>query len=136
MKSKTMLMGIVLVLSGACAKVISPSDWLQQMAGEPLLKMGGIWDGGNKTGGGWGEGRFVQEGNRFWGSLGYYDVKGSINGQEVYMLLSSRNYIFYTVKLKYFKEGSLRGFAWKDFFGFDKMEGEPHFVMMLNKTSD
>jgi len=85
------------------------NSWLNSMAGVPGVTMTGVWDSGGAVTGGWGEGRFIQTGNRVSGTLGFYSIDGAVNGTDVYLVLYSRVKVYHTAHLKQSKDGNYIG---------------------------
>lgn len=74
--------------------------WLDSKDSESSIDMTGKWDAGGIATGGWGEGNFIQEGDRFSGTLGLYNVNGKVTWDSVYMVLTSGGRVYYTARLK------------------------------------
>jgi hypothetical protein len=87
------------------------NTWLSTKGGASAVNMTGNWDSGGIASGGWGAGNFIQEGQRFYGSLGLYYVDGIVNGDDVYMAISSGAKVYYTAHLKKSTDGSITGKA-------------------------
>ncbi|MBS1144775.1 MAG: hypothetical protein H6R14_2181 [Proteobacteria bacterium] len=97
---------------GACSRDLTRADatpWLQSKAGTPAENISGKWSTGNGVGANWGEGNFVQDGSGFYGTLGAYYVEGTINGEHLYMALSSGKKVYYTARLNRLPDGSYAG---------------------------
>jgi hypothetical protein len=86
-------------------------SWLSSKGGESTINMTGDWESGGIASGGWGAGHFIQEGNKFSGTLGLYYVDGIVNGNDVYMSISSGTKVYYTARLKKSADGSITGKA-------------------------
>lgn len=111
--------------------------WLNSKAGESGIDMTGTWDSGGIMTGGWGEGRFIQDGKRFSGSLGLYNVDGMVNGDDVYMVLSSGTKVYYTACLKKTGENSLIGKAVQDvIIGNPESQNAISYLISLKKIAD
>jgi hypothetical protein len=76
------------------------NTWLTSKSGTSSISMTGDWDSGGIASGGWGTGHFIQEGQQFYGTLGLYYVDGIVNGDDVYMAISSGQKVYYTARLK------------------------------------
>jgi hypothetical protein len=86
--------------------------------------------------GGWGEGRFIQTGNRISGTLGFYNVDGVVNGTNVYLVLYARAAVYYTSHLQPSKDGSYTGrVAERAIIGQKGAEGAVKYHMILKKVS-
>jgi hypothetical protein len=102
---KIILCSIAIVLFLSCAGLTrkDTNAWLTRVVVEkeaPEVNLNGLWDsGGGVMTGGWGDGNFVQEGKKVYGSLGFYYVDGIVNGKKVYFALSSGNKVYYTARL-------------------------------------
>jgi hypothetical protein len=91
---------LALVLS-ACGLTRSDTNaWLNQKHGPVTVDMTGDWDAGGVWSGGWGKGTFVQEGNRFSGTLGLYYAEGVVSGNDVYLVIYSGRKVYYTALLR------------------------------------
>jgi hypothetical protein len=85
--------------------------WLNTKAGTSTINMTGDWDSGGIATGGWGTGRFIQEGQKFFGTLGLYNVDGVVNGNDVFIAISNGAKVYYTAHLKKSDDGSIGGKA-------------------------
>ena len=111
------------------------NPWLISKAGKPSINITGIWDGGNMMTGGWGEGRFMQDGNKIDGTLGLYNVRGSVNGTEIHLALISKMQIYYTVALKATNNTILEGKAIHGAFPEkENSVSHPVYLMILKKV--
>ena len=111
------LWGICLagVLGFASVSVKAADDWLaSKAAAAPKVNMTGKWDAGSAWTGGWGEGNFIQDKAYFTGPLGLYYVKGVVSGKDLYLVLLSNNWVYYTAKMSKQGDGSFAGKATKD----------------------
>jgi len=113
------------------------NSWLKSLPGTPPgVNMTGVWDSGGAVTGGWGEGRFIQEGNRVSGTLGFYNVDGIVSGTDVYLVLYSRDKVYHTANLKPSKGGSYTGkVVEKALIGQKGSEGAVTYMMTLKKAS-
>lgn len=117
MKKATYLSLLFFVLiSISCASLTrdQTNAWLSTKSAQSNINMTGTWDAGGAASGGWGTGNFIQEGNRFSGTLGMYYVDGIVSGDEVYMAISSGAKVYYTAQLKKTAEGIFTGKAVQD----------------------
>ncbi len=87
------------------------NTWLDSKGGTSNINMTGTWDSGGLATGGWGGGKFIQEDKRFYGTLGLYYVDGIVNGDDVYMAISSGGKVYYTARLKKSGDDSFTGKA-------------------------
>ena len=113
------LLGICLagVLAFASVTVKAADDWLASKAtAAPKVNMTGKWDAGSAWAGGWGEGNFVQDKANFTGPLGLYYVKGVVSGKDLYLVLLSTNWVYYTAQMTKQSDGSFSGKATKEVF--------------------
>lgn len=101
------------LISISCASLTrdQTNAWLNTKGGQSNINMTGTWDAGGAASGGWGTGNFIQTGNRFSGTLGIYYVDGIVNGDEVFMAISSRAKVYFTAQLKKSTDGSITGKA-------------------------
>jgi hypothetical protein len=113
------------------------NPWLSSKAGQPAINVTGVWDGGKMMSGGWGEGRFMQQGNRIDGTLGLYNVRGTVSGSEVHLALISKMLIYYTVSLKATDSATLEGKAVHGTFP-DNVNSVAHpvYLVILKKTEE
>lgn len=110
--------------------------WLNSLAGTAAVDITGVWDAGGAITGGWGEGRFIQTGNRISGTLGFYNVDGVVNGTNVYLVLYARTAVYYTAHLQPSKDGSYTGrVAERAVIGQKGAEGAVKYQLLLKKGS-
>jgi hypothetical protein len=89
--------------------------WLDsKMTAAPEANLTGKWDAGSAFAGGWGEGNFIQEKARFYGTLGMYSIKGVVNGSDVHFALVSNGRVYYTGVMSKQGAGSFSGKTAKD----------------------
>lgn len=113
------------------------SAWLNSLAGLSQMSITGIWDSGGAATGGWGEGRFIQTGNRVSGTLVFYNVDGAVAGTDVYLVLFTRVKIYYTVHLQQSGDGNYVGRAVHGAIVDKKgSEGAASYQVVLKKTSN
>lgn len=93
-----------------CLTFEKTNAWLNSQKGVPKINISGDWDAGSIFAG-WGSAIIVQKGNEFYGTLGLYNIKGVINGDNIYYILTSGSKIYYTGSLKYTQSGNLEGLA-------------------------
>ena len=119
MKPTRILAASLLALSlAACSATMSKSDtnpWLDLRAGAADYDISGAWDTSGSWGGDWGQANFIQDGARFYGQLGSYTVDGSLNGNYMYLALSSGSKVYYTALLKREADGSYAGKVAQDY---------------------
>ena len=112
------------------------NSWLKSLAVTPGVNITGVWDSGGAITGGWGEGRFIQEGNRVSGTLGFYNVDGVVSGTDVYLVLYSRDKVYHTANLKQSQDGNYTGkVVEKAIIGQKGSEGAVTYLMVLKKVS-
>jgi len=85
------------------------NTWLDLRAGAADYDISGKWDSGGSWTENWGTANFIQDGARFYGQLGSYYVDGSMNGNYLYLALSSGKSVYYTAILKREQDGSYSG---------------------------
>lgn len=105
----TALLALTLAGCGATLTKIDTNPWLDARAGSNDYDVSGRWDTGGSWGGNWGEAHFIQDGARFYGQMGSYYVDGSLNGNYLYLVLSSGRKVYYTAMLKREPDGSYAG---------------------------
>jgi len=92
---------LVMMLSSCGGLTIKDTDrWLENKNSPSTIDMTGEWDSGGSWAGGWGTGRFIQDGRNFSGTLGSYYAEGTVSGDHVYMVIYSRKKVYYTAILK------------------------------------
>jgi hypothetical protein len=112
--------------------------WLSTKGGASAINMTGSWDSGGIATGGWGGGNFIQEGQRFYGTMGLYYVDGIVNGDDVYMAISSGAKVYYTARLKKSADGTFAGKAVQEIL-IDKPEAQnavTYLIMLKKITGD
>ena len=118
MKPITYLTAACLALSlVACSTPMNKQDsnpWLDLRAGSADYDISGKWTTAGSWGGDWGEANFIQDGARFYGQLGSYYVDGSMNGNYMYLALSSGSKVYYTAMLKREPDGGFAGKVARD----------------------
>ncbi|MCB4359277.1 hypothetical protein [Quatrionicoccus australiensis] len=108
-KSLSLAFLVALMLS-ACALTRSDTNpWLDARAGQSGENIAGKWTTAGGVGANWGEANFIQDGSRFYGTLGSYYVDGSINGEHLFLALSSGKKVYYTARLNRAPDGSYAG---------------------------
>lgn len=80
--------------------------WLAANKGTPSTKISGSWMPGDP---GWGVARLEQQGGTVAGSIGNYEVDGTVNGKTAYLAMKEGGWVHYSAILR--REG-------KDFVGF------------------
>lgn len=109
--------------------------WLNSVAGAAAVNITGVWDSGGAVTGGWGEGRFIQTGNRISGTLGFYNVDGVVNGKNIYLVLHARMKIYHTAHLQPSKDGAYTGkVAEGAIIGQKGAEASVKYQMILKKV--
>jgi hypothetical protein len=140
MKSiKYFTINLLVLFISSCASLDrgKANAWLNSKGGASTINMTGIWDSGGALTGGWGQGNLIQDGMRFYGTLGAYYVEGIANGENIYMSLSSGSRVYYTAQLKKSSDGSLVGKAVKDIL-IDNPDAQnaTTYLIMLKKISE
>ena len=104
------LASLLSLILGGCALTRSDTNpWLDARAGAASENIAGKWTTAGGVGANWGEGNFIQDGSRFYGTLGSYYVDGSINGEHLYLAISSGRKVYYTARLRRAADGSYAG---------------------------
>lgn len=70
--------------------------WLNARRGTASASVSGAWESVSDN---WGSIRFIQNGSSISGAIGSYSVKGVMNGNRAYLLLTSNGWIYYTAIL-------------------------------------
>jgi hypothetical protein len=111
MNFKSALVAVLLALTlSACALTRTDTNpWLESKAGTATENISGKWTTYGGAGANWGEANFIQDGSRFYGTLGSYYVDGSINGDHLYLVLSSGKKVYYTARLNRSPDGGYAG---------------------------
>lgn len=130
----TILLAIVLSACSVAMTKQESNPWLDLRAGSADYDISGKWESGGSWGGNWGEAQFIQDGARFYGQLGSYYVDGSMNGNYLYLALSSGRKVYYTAQLKREPDGSYAGKVAKDYI-IDGMgaDNAGYQVMILSR---
>ena len=103
---------LALFLSACATSSLNKAEsntWLDLRAGSADYDISGKWDSGGSWTDNWGTANFIQDGARFYGQLGSYYVDGSMNGNYLYLALSSGKSVYYTAVLKKDPEGNYTG---------------------------
>ncbi len=79
--------------------------WLESKNSPSTIDMTGEWYSGGSWAGGWGTGKFIQDGRNFSGTLGLYYAEGTVSGDHVYMVIYSGKTVYYTAILKQADDG-------------------------------
>lgn len=109
LKSLSLACLLSLTLAGCALTRSDTNPWLDSRAGAANHNIAGKWTSAGGVGANWGEGNFLQDGSRFYGTLGSYYVDGSINGEHLYLALSSGRKVYYTARLRRAADGSYAG---------------------------
>lgn len=96
---------LALTLSACALTRTDTNPWLEAKAGATNDNISGKWTTYDRATPNWGEANFIQEGSRFYGTLGSYYVDGSINGDHLYLVLSSGKKVYYTARLNKTPDG-------------------------------
>ena len=106
----TLLAGLLVLTLAGCALTRSDTKpWLESQAGKTTENISGKWTTYGGVGANWGEANFIQDGSHFYGTLGSYYVDGSINGDHIYLALSSGKKVYYTARLNKSPDGGYAG---------------------------
>lgn len=139
MRYLKILLVCMLVLSvSACNRLSreASSAWLGQKNGAVTVDMTGKWNSGGVWSGGWGGATFVQEGRRFSGTLGLYNVDGTVSGDNLYLVLYSGNKVYYTARLRKNGEDSYIGKAvYRVLIDKPGAESAESYVISLKRVS-
>lgn len=113
MNCKTLfLSGLLALTLTACAGGLTRSEtnrWLDAKAGTVSTNVGGKWTSSGAPGSHWGEAVLVQDGSRFYGTLGDYSVDGAINREHIYLSLIADKTVRYTASLRRGADGNYSG---------------------------
>ncbi|MBI5784721.1 MAG: hypothetical protein HZA64_04605 [Rhodocyclales bacterium] len=105
-----LLAGLLALTLSACALTRTDTKpWLESKAGTATENIAGKWTTYGGAGANWGEANFIQDGAHFYGTLGSYYVDGSINGDHLYLALSSGKKVYYTARLNKSPDGGYAG---------------------------
>lgn len=85
------------------------AGWLDAKAGTVSTNVGGKWTTAGGPGPDWGEAVLVQDGSRFYGTLGAYSVDGAINREHIYLVLIADKAVRYTASLRRGADGNYAG---------------------------
>jgi hypothetical protein len=109
-RKNILLAGLLALTLSACALTRSDTKpWLESQAGTTSENISGKWTTYDRATPNWGEANFIQDGSHFYGTLGSYSVDGSINGEHIYMALSSGKKVYYTARLNKNPDGGYVG---------------------------
>jgi hypothetical protein len=114
MKKKFIATSIIIALcaiSSSCLTGQQARNWLDTKKGNPTIDITGEWDAGYVWGGGWGGSKFIQTGNEIIGIMGLYNVEGVVDGDNLYLVLTSGARVFYTGHLKPRDKNTMVGYA-------------------------
>jgi hypothetical protein len=111
--SRVFLLLFFITMMSACSGLTrkETNAWLATKAASTNINMTGEWDTGGVWSGGWGSGKFIQEDDRFTGTLGLYYAEGVVSGEQIYMVIYSGNKVYYTAILKKADNGMYMGKA-------------------------
>lgn len=109
LKSLCLVCLVSLTLGGCALTRGDTNPWLDARAGAASENIAGKWTTAGGVGANWGEANFIQDGSRFYGTLGSYYVDGSINGEHLYLAISSGRKVYYTARLRRATDGSYAG---------------------------
>ncbi len=97
------------VLLVSCLTIPQINSWLDAQKGTPTINVSGGWDAGSVFGGGWGGASMYQSGNEIVGTIGLYNIRGVVNGDNIYLAFTSGAKVYYTALLKPSRDGVLEG---------------------------
>jgi len=105
------LVSLLSLMLAACGSLTrsDTNPWLDSRAGAVNENIAGKWTTAGGVGANWGDANLIQDGSRFYGTLGAYNIEGSINGDHLYLALSSGKKVYYTARLKRMVDGSYAG---------------------------
>ena len=98
---------LVILCSSGCGIGILPKDansWIAQEQDQPSIDISGKWKSTE-----WGTGAIVQKGRRFTGTLGEYEVRGTVHGRTVRILFIDDGEIWWSGYLKPTERSALKG---------------------------
>lgn len=128
---------MLMVTLSACHRLSreDTNEWLAHKNGGVTVNMTGKWNSGGVWSGGWGGAVFVQEGNRFNGTMGLYYVDGAVSGDNLYLVLYSGRKVYYTARLKKNGDDSYIGKAvYQQFVDRPGAESAETAVMSLKRV--
>lgn len=132
-----LIAGLFTLLLAGCSSTLTRSDaapWLDQRAGKSEYDISGRWDSGSSWSGSWGEANFIQDGARFYGQLGSYNVEGAVNGNAMYLALSAGKRVYYTALLKRDADGAYAGKVVQDILvDSARADSSSYQVMILRR---
>jgi hypothetical protein len=133
MRIKSILaVGLVSAALAGCTS-LTRSDtnaWLESRASATQESIAGKWTTTGGAGPNWGEANFIQDGAMFYGTLGMYNVDGAVNGDQIYLALSSGKTVYYTVRLRKQPDGTYAGRAVADAIIGDAGRADGDFTVM------
>jgi hypothetical protein len=135
-----LLAAALLALSlAACSSSLTRYDsnpWLEARAGSSDYDISGKWESGASWSGSWGEANFIQDGARFYGQIGSYNVDGAVNGPYLYMALTAGKRVYYTASLKREADGSYAGKVVQDaIVDGPRADNNSYQVMILRRKN-
>lgn len=124
---------IVALLLAACVSLTKTEGnaWLDGKAGPSSERVAGKWTTAGNWTADWGEGNFIQDGWRFYGQMGSYYVDGALNGDHLYLVLTSGKKLYYTAILRKTPDGSYSGKATRGTL-IDTPGAEDDGVVLIN----
>lgn len=130
-----LLLATLATLAGCGGLTRSDTNvWLDGRAGTTSDTMAGKWTTAGGVGSNWGEGNFIQEGARFYGTLGSYYVDGAVSGEQIYMAMSSGKKVYYTARLTRAPDGSYAGRVMEGVIIDNTHAGEPFSLMSMKRV--
>ncbi len=87
---------LLLISCGTSMEKLRP--WLNNMKGETTINVEGKWESPE-----WGTAYFIQKDGNLTGTIGSYEIIGSINGDTVYLVIGSSGTFYNSAILKYYK---------------------------------
>lgn len=138
MNSRTRFLWIVLILSlafclQACGvSMIKGENWLASKTDKTEMNVSGSWMSPE-----WGDAKLIQQGRNIAGTLGDYPVKGTVSGNDLYLLMYSGDKIHYFAELKAADNNTFKGLYSEKYGTFDEAKNAPVLKrpMSLMKTA-
>lgn len=135
MNARTRFLWIVLiVISALCLQacgvsMIKGENWLASKTEKTEMNVSGSWMSPE-----WGDAKLVQQGQNITGTLGDYPVKGTVSGNDLYMLMYSGDKIHYFAELRAADKNTFKGLYSEKFGTFDDAKNAPVLKRQMSLT--
>jgi hypothetical protein len=138
MNARTRFLWIALiVISALCLQacgvsMIKGENWLASKTEKTEMNVSGSWMSPE-----WGDAKLLQQGKNITGTLGDYPVKGTVSGNDLYLLMYSGDKIHYFAELKAADKNTFKGLYSEKYGTFDDAKNAPVLKrqMSLTKTA-